>query len=82
MSGLSASKCSKSRDLIAIAICDSNRESRITSDLKRWGGNWPGPVRVGPPGNGLALRICVHASFLLLLRLVFLFWCALFSAGF
>ena len=27
-------KCSKSRDLIAIAICDSNRESQITSDLK------------------------------------------------
>ena len=28
-------KCSKSRDLIAIAICDSNRESQITSDLKQ-----------------------------------------------
>ena len=27
-------KCSKSRDLTAIAICDSNRESQITSDLK------------------------------------------------
>ena len=26
-------KCSKSRDLTAIAICDSNRESQITSDL-------------------------------------------------
>ena len=29
------SKCSKSRDLIAIAICDSNRESQITSDLRQ-----------------------------------------------
>ena len=28
-------KCSKSRDLIAIAICDSNRESQITSDLRQ-----------------------------------------------
>ena len=27
-------KCSKSRDLIAIAICDSNRESQTTSDLR------------------------------------------------
>ena len=29
------SKCSKSRDLTAIAICDSNRESQITSDLRQ-----------------------------------------------
>ena len=29
-------KCSKSRDLTAIAICDSNRESQITSDLKHF----------------------------------------------
>ena len=28
-------KCSKSRDLTAIAICDSNRESQITSDLRQ-----------------------------------------------
>ena len=28
------SKCSKSRDLTAIVICDSNRESQITSDLR------------------------------------------------
>ena len=30
-----APKCSKSRDLTAIAICDSNRESQITSDLRQ-----------------------------------------------
>ena len=30
----SLSKCSKSRDLTAIAICDSNHESQITSDLR------------------------------------------------
>ena len=29
------SECSKSRDLTAIAICDSNRESQITSDLRQ-----------------------------------------------
>ena len=29
------SKCSKSRDLTAIVICDSNRESQITSDLRQ-----------------------------------------------
>ena len=28
-------KCSKSRDLTAIAICDSNRESQITSDSRQ-----------------------------------------------
>ena len=28
-------KCSESRDLTAIAICDSNRESQITSDLRQ-----------------------------------------------
>ena len=28
-------KFSKSRDLIAIAICDSNRESQITSGLRK-----------------------------------------------
>ena len=28
-------KCSKSRDLIEIAIRDSNRESQITSDLRQ-----------------------------------------------
>ena len=39
-------KCSKSRDLIAIAICDSNRESQITSDLRVWAG-W-----VRPPPRG------------------------------
>ena len=32
--GLKA-KCSKSRDLTAIAICDSNRESQITSHLRQ-----------------------------------------------
>ena len=31
----SGTKCSKSRDLTAIAICDSNRESQITSDLRQ-----------------------------------------------
>ena len=29
-------KCSKSRDLIASAICDSNRESQITSDVRQY----------------------------------------------
>ena len=28
-------KCSKSRDLTAIAICDSNRASQTTSDLRQ-----------------------------------------------
>ena len=32
---LSLAKCSKLRDLIAIAICDSNCESQITSDLRQ-----------------------------------------------
>ena len=31
-----APKCSKSRDLIAVAICDSNRESQIPSDLRQY----------------------------------------------
>ena len=37
---LSAAKCSKSRDLTAIAICDSNRESQITSDLRQCQPPW------------------------------------------
>ena len=37
--------------MIAIAICDSNRESQSTSDLRQWG-SVPTPVHVGTPGNG------------------------------
>ena len=43
-------KCSKSRDLIAIAICDSNRESQITTDLRQWGAG-AAPLHVEAPVN-------------------------------
>ena len=35
---VAVAKCSKSCDLIAIAICDSNRESQITRDFETVGG--------------------------------------------
>ena len=60
------SECSKSRDLIAIAICDSNRESQITSDLRQWGGIWVRPPPRGPPRKPL-LRVSVFGSCLRLL---------------
>ena len=48
-----SAKCSKSRDLTAIAICGSNHESQITSNLRQWGeGMGPTTSAWSPPGNG------------------------------
>ena len=48
-----AAKCSKSRDLTAIAVCDLNRESQITSDLRRCGVG----VRPRPPSRPLVTTL-------------------------
>ena len=65
-SNLLRPKCSKSRDLIAVAICDSNCELQIISDLRQWGEE-PSHLRVVPPGqrsNAVECleRVCVMLS--------------------
>ena len=51
-----SAKCSKSRDLIAIAICDSSRESQITSDLRQLGEG------VCPPPRGFPWKPLLRVS--------------------
>ena len=56
-----------SRDLIAIAICDSNRESQVTSDLKHCGAGVRPRPRRGPGNHPCEFRcpVCVCDAALL-----------------
>ena len=77
-------KCSKSRDLTAIAICDSNRESQISSDLRQWGAV-PRPLHVGPPGKRSCATVCLETVLVLLrahVSATCLICCHLMSARF